>query len=220
MQKRQVYQVSALYAGAVRILEPSGDRTGIFKESVTTVKVGKLGIDGDVQVDKRYHGGPDKALHQFAINSYKRIIDQFPDLTDTAVPGSIGENLTVSDMDETSVCIGDIYRLGKVTVQVSEPRQPCWKINAKYGVEKLSEFIDQQGLAGWYYRVLEEGIVSVGDEVTLLERPNKNITIDFLNNIKAQHHPGLEELSILINAVGLASGLKKRLKERRSYLNN
>lgn len=219
MLRRQAYQVKGLYAGQVRILEPSGDRTGIYKEPVTRVAVGKLGIDCDVQVDKRYHGGHDKALHQFAINSYARIIEQFPELADTAVPGSIGENLTIPEMDEYSVCIGDIYRLGGVTVQVSEPRQPCWKINAKYGVEQLSEFIDLQGMAGWYYRVLEEGIINVGDEAALLEQPNKNITIDYFNKVKRQGRPAVEELNILINATGLADGLKNRLQERKNYLN-
>lgn len=218
MQQRQVHQVKALYAGQIRILQPSGDRTGIYKEPVTRVIVSKLGIDGDIQVDKRYHGGPDKALHQFAINSYARIVEQFPELTGTAVSGSIGENLTVPEMDECSVCIGDIYRLGEVTVQVSEPRQPCWKINAKYGVEKLSEFIDQQGMAGWYYRVLEEGIINVGDDVTLIERPNDNVTIDYFNRVKGQHHPAPDELDVLIDAAGLAEGLKNRLKERKDYL--
>lgn len=210
-------QIQALYAGQARILEPSGDRTGIYKTATTQATVGEHGIEGDIQVDKRYHGGPDKALHQFATSSYARIIKQFPGLRDAAVPGSIGENLTIADMDEYSVRIGDIYRLGKITVQVSEPRQPCWKINAKYGVEKLSEYIDQERMAGWYYRVLEGGVLCVGDEVTLLERPNENITIEYFNRIKNQHRPSTDELLSLVNAVGLAASLKKRLRERNDY---
>jgi len=212
-------QVQALYAGQAKILEPSGDRTGIYKTAITQAVVGELGIEGDVQVDKRYHGGPDKALHQFAVNSYARIIEQFPSLEDAAVQGSIGENLTIAAMDEYSVCIGDIYRLGEVTVQVSEPRQPCWKINAKYGVEKLTEYIDQERMAGWYYRVLESGLINVGDEIVLLERPNQEITIDYFNLIKNQHRPSLDELVSLVNAVGLAAGLKKRLQERCDFFN-
>jgi MOSC domain-containing protein YiiM len=207
-------KVQALYAGKAQILEPSGDRTGIFKMRITRAKVGRLGIEGDVQVDKRYHGGPDKALHQFAIGSYRRIVEQFPDLADKAIPGSIGENLSVADMDEYSVCIGDIYRLGKVLVQVSEPRQPCWKINAKYGVEQLTEYIDQEGMAGWYYRVLEAGEVRIGDQVTLLERPNETITIDHFNQIKGQQRPDPDALASLINAEGLAVSLKERLQAR------
>jgi MOSC domain-containing protein YiiM len=211
-------QIQALFAGQARILESSGDRTGIYKTAIAQATVAALGIEGDVQVDKRYHGGPDKALHQFAINSYARIIEQFPSLEAAAVPGSIGENLSIADMDESSVCVGDIYRLGNVLVQVSEPRQPCWKINAKYGVEQLSEYIDQERIAGWYYRVLEEGVIRVGDEVSLLERPNENITIDYFNRIKGLHRPSLDELLNLINAVGLADKLKKRLQERSDYL--
>lgn len=207
-------KVQALYAGKAQILEPSGDRTGIFKTLITRAKVGRLGIEGDVQVDKRYHGGPDKALHQFSIGSYGRIIDQFPALADKATPGSIGENLSVAGMDEYSVCIGDIYRLGKVLVQVSEPRQPCWKINAKYGVEQLTEYIDQKGMAGWYYRVLEAGEVRIGDQVALLQRPNETITIDYFNQIKGQQRPEPDALTSLINAEGLAVSLKERLQAR------
>ncbi len=207
-------EVQALYAGKAQRLDPSGEQTGIFKTLITRAKIGKLGIEGDVQVDKRYHGGPDKALHQFAIASYGQIIEQFPALADKAIPGSIGENLSVADMDEYSVCIGDIYRLGKTLVQVSEPRQPCWKINAKYDVEQLTEYIDQQGMAGWYYRVFEAGEVCIGDQMTLLERPNETITIDYFNQIKGQQRPEQEALTSLINAEGLAVSLKKRLQAR------
>lgn len=207
-------EVQALYAGKARLLEPSGERSGIFKTLITRAKVSSLGIEGDIQVDKRYHGGPDKALHQFAIGSYRRIIEQFPALADKAIPGSIGENLSVADMDEFSVCIGDIYRFGQVTVQVSEPRQPCWKINAKYGLEGLTEYIGEQRMAGWYYRVLTAGEVCIGDRVNLLERPNEMITIDYFNQVMAQPRPDTAELSRLVGAVGLAASLKKRLQAR------
>lgn len=210
--------INRLYAGVAQTLAPSGQRTGIYKKPIQKARVGLLGIDGDVQVDKRYHGGPDKALHQFTVVSYSCITAHYPSLVDKALPGSIGENLTIEGMSEQTVCIGDIYRLGKVRVQVSEPRQPCWKINARYGVEKLSEFIEQRRIAGWYYRVLETGEITVGDEVVLVDRFNENITIDYFNDVKNQHRPALNVLDQLIAARGLAAGLKQRLVERRAYL--
>lgn len=210
--------INRLYAGSAQTLEPSGQRTGIYKNPIRKARVGLLGIEGDVQVDKRYHGGPDKALHQFAVGSYTHITTHYPSLADKAIPGSIGENLTIEGMSETTVCIGDTYRLGKVLVQVSEPRQPCWKINARYEVEKLSEFIEQRRIAGWYYRVLETGAMIVGDEVVLIERVNEQITIDHFNDVKNQHRPALSALDQLIAAKGLASGLKQRLMERLAYL--
>ena len=152
------------------------------------------------------------------MDSYSCIIAHYPSLADKALPGSIGENLTIEGMSEQTVCIGDVYRLGKVRVQVSEPRQPCWKINARYGIDKLSEFIEQRRIAGWYYRVLETGEVTVGDEVVLVERFNENITIDYFNDVKNQHRPVLNMLDQLIAATGLAAGLKQRLLERRAYL--
>ena len=211
-------KIEALYAGSVRTLEPSGDRTGIFKKPIEQASIGELGIAGDVQVDKRYHGGADKALHQFALSSYQKIIEQYPDLQGKAVPGSIGENLSIKDMDEHNVCIGDVYQLGKVIIQVSEPRQPCWKINAKYGVGELSEYIERQRIAGWYYRVLKGGDVSLGEQVSLLERLNGSITIDYFNRVKNQHRPSQSGLESLINAKGLATGLKEKLQARLDYL--
>ncbi len=205
----------AIYAGSVRTLAPSGEPTGIYKLPIEMANVGALGIEGDVQVDKRYHGGPDKALHQYAEVNYARIAAAFPVLDGLAVPGSIGENLTIPGMAEDSVCIGDVYRIGEVVVQVSEPRQPCWKINAKYGVEGLTEFIQDQGIAGWYYRVLEAGRIQVGESVTLQERYNEGVTITQANRVIHRQTENAASVDRLIAACGIAEGLKNRLIKRR-----
>lgn len=210
-------EISGIYAGQAQILKPSGQRTGIYKKPLSQATIGALGISVDTQVDKRYHGGPSKALHQFAVASYAKIVGQYPGLQGEAVPGSIGENLTIPEMTERSVCIGDIYRLGQVVVQVSEPRQPCWKINARYRVDKLSEFIEAQGITGWYYRVLEGGQVALGDAVVLADRFNAQITIDYFNRVTNQHRPSIPDIDRIIAAQGLADGMKKRLQDRRAY---
>lgn len=126
--------VTALYKGRLRPLPPEGRRTGIFKDPIERADVTKEGIVGDHQADRRFHGGPEKALHQYAQISYERIVSEFPELEGTAVPGSIGENISSSHLTDESICIGDIYRIGDVLAQVSQPRSPCWKINHKYAI--------------------------------------------------------------------------------------
>ncbi len=211
-------EVQGLYRGKVQTLLPSGENTGIYKQPVSHVDVDELGIKGDVQVDKRYHGGPDKALHQYSLSSYRRIVEAHAELENIAVPGSIAENITIAEMDEATVCIGDKYRFGSVLVQVSEPRRPCWKINAVFKQSDLSEFIAREGITGWYYRVLEAGEISLGDTAELVEQPNPRITIAYFNSILNGTGSSPGELTSLIECVGLAAYLRQRLEKRREEL--
>lgn len=210
--------ITALYAGALRTLEPEGQQTGIFKEPIEVADVTEEGIIGDHQADRRVHGGPEKALHQYALQSYEIMVSKFPELQGIAVPGSIGENISSLQLTESTVYIGDSYRIGNILVQVSQPRSPCWKINHKYGVEKLSLFIERQHITGWYYRVLETGRVHVGDEIKLVERPNESVSVAHFLTITKQHRPNLEALDTLIRCEGLNNEWKAKLKNRRKYL--
>lgn len=202
----------------MRSLEPEGQRTGIFKDSIESALVTVEGIVGDHQADRRFHGGPEKALHQYAVSSYERILSEFPALEGKAVPGSIGENISSGGLTDATVCIGDVYRIGPVLVQVSQPRSPCWKIDHKFGVEKLSLFIEQQRITGWYYRVLETGTLHVGDRIDLVERRNEGASIEHFLRVTKQHRPDLAELDALIGCDGLNQEWAARLKSRRAYL--
>jgi len=211
-------EIQGLYRGKSQILKPSSEYTGIYKQAVSRVEVDELGIKGDVQVDKRYHGGPDKALHQYSLPSYRRIIEAYAELENIAVPGSIGENITIAEMAEATVCIGDKYRFGTVLVQVSEPRRPCWKINAIFKQSDLTEFIEREGIAGWYYRVLEAGEIALGDTAELVERPNPQISINDFNRIFNCAQSSRRELAKLIECAGLATYLRERLEKRNEGL--
>lgn len=210
--------LKSIYAGNLRTLEPEGQQTGIFKQRVDEAIVTRFGITADQQADRRVHGGPEKALHHYSVKSYQRIQQAFPHIAELAVPGSIGENLSCEEMSDVNVHIGDIYRIGSITVQVSQPRSPCWKINNRYSVPDLSVFIAQQRITGWYYRVLQEGVIQTGDVIELLDRPNPKLTIDHFNAISNQHRPGLEDLDILLAAQGLATDWRKRLLQRQEFL--
>lgn len=210
--------VTALFKGGLRPLPPEGQRTGIFKDAVESADVTNEGFVGDHQADRRFHGGSEKALHQYALVGYERIAAEFPQLSGIAVPGSIGENVSSPDLSDSSVYIGDLYRIGPVLVQVSQPRSPCWKINHRFGVEKLSKFIELQRISGWYYRVLEVGTIRVGDAIQLLDRPDDGVSIEQFVDIATSHRPALEGLDSLIRCDGLNPDWKARLAERAAYL--
>ena len=124
-------------------------------------------LDGDRQGDLRVHGGPDQAALLYSADNYARWRAEGFDFE----PGSFGENLTVSGLDETTVCRGDIYAIGDaVVVQVTRPRGPCYKLQYRTGVPDMIKRVLANGRSGWYVRVLKEGPVEAGQEIVLLKR--------------------------------------------------
>lgn len=210
--------VKALFVGDIQTLEPEGQRSGIYKRAIEAVYITTAGLVGDHQADKRYHGGPDKAVHQFSARAYQLIVDEHPMIAGQAVPGSFGENLFSEVLDERNVCIGDKYRIGRALLQVSEPRRPCWKINRKFNLEGLSMFVERQAICGWYYRVLEPGHVRVGDTIMAEYQAVHRKTIAEFTRIITQHRPTIEDLSSLLMCEGLSETWCTRLKQRLEFL--
>jgi MOSC domain-containing protein YiiM len=169
--------IIGLYAGHPQPLGPRGSLSSIVKHPVTELTVNTDGTDEDQQANLRLHGGPEKVLHQYSTASYAILINHFPELASYAEPGSIGENISVPDMHDTDVCIGDIYQMGSVSLQVSSPRAPCNKISQRFGIKNLDRFVGQQGITGWYYRVLETGSIRVGDSVQRVFRPKHTVSV-------------------------------------------
>lgn len=141
------------------------------------VAVNYLGLVTDEQADRRHHGGHLKAVHQMPVTTYAKINAAFG--MDVAI-GTLGENLTVTTpdvpMQECNVCIGDVYRFGEddassVKLRVVQPRRPCFKINDQLGRYGVASFISQQGIAGWYFQVVQDGKLSAGLPVYLVARP-------------------------------------------------
>lgn len=134
------------------------------------VEVTELGLVGDEQ-QYVLHGGVDKALHVYCESNYARWNDLVPNRNHLFVVGGFGENLSFSGLNEGNVCIGDKFRLGdEVVVQVSEPRQPCYKLNHRFEYKKMSRLVQDTGMAGWYFRVLKPGFIQEGDELVFIER--------------------------------------------------
>jgi len=159
-------------------LGPVKVATGIFKEPVHgPIKLTDLGLEGDFQVDRRVHGGLEKALHHYNADNYTILTDAFAHLSGKFIPGSIGENISTKGMSEEQIHIGDIFQFGEAILQVSQPRKPCWKVNHKYNNAHICAVLVTLGITGWYYRVLNPGKVQVGDQIRLIERLPKSMSV-------------------------------------------
>ncbi|MGB7348012.1 MAG: MOSC domain-containing protein [Pirellulaceae bacterium] len=184
--------------------------TAFYKRPVRgLVQVRTLGIAGDSVADTRFHGGPDKALLCYAASHYDRWAETYPDLKMSC--GAMGENLTLGGVTESDVCIGDIYKVGSCTLQISQPRQPCWKISRRWGVKTLLKDVTQTGRTGWYVRVLCEGDVRASDELRLQERKHEAWTIARANDMMFGRESDQMAFHELMNLPELADAWKADL---------
>lgn len=211
--------IDQLFIGRTRPMLPEGGETGIYKEAVAhAVQLRALGLEGDEQGDLRNHGGIEKALHQFPAEHYQVLAEHWPERAELLRPGVLGENISSHGMREDEVCIGDIYRIGSARVQVSQPRAPCWKIDRRIKVEGASLFVEQAGVTGWYYRVLEAGRIGAGDAIELLERPNPRWALQQYWDVVLAHRPDPAALRALAALPGLAPDKAARWSERAAWL--
>ncbi len=171
--------VSNLYVGSIKDRWPGKAPSAIGKVKAD----GKLfltetGFETDQQADLKVHGGPDKAVHHYSADHYIRWRSELPEYADKLVPGGFGENVSTSGFVEKDLCIGDVFALGSARVQISQGRQPCWKLNLHIGDNRMVKLFQDSGSTGWYYRVLETGSVEAGDMFELLDRPQPDWSLD------------------------------------------
>lgn len=166
--------IDAVLAGHAHPFGPPGRTSAIDKQPVAArCAISETQLAGDQQADLRVHGGPEKAVHHYPRDHYAAWLAELPALAPRlARPGAFGENISTTGMTEADVCIGDIYRLGSALVQVSQGRQPCWKLNVRFDVPDMALRVQNSGRTGWYYRVLEPGDVAAGDRIDLQDRPH------------------------------------------------
>ncbi|HEV7368454.1 MOSC domain-containing protein [Arenibaculum sp.] len=170
--------IDAVLVGRAVPFGRAGAASAIAKAPAAgAVALSRTGLAGDEQGDRRHHGGPDKAVHHYPGEHYeawRRELRPAPAVLASevlALEGAFGENLSTRGMTEDEVCVGDVYRAGTATLQVSQARQPCWKLNHRFGVADMARRVQSSGRTGWYYRVIEPGRLAAGDGMTLLDRP-------------------------------------------------
>ena len=181
-----------LLTGRAAPLPGSDQLSGIDKHPVDGLRMlGPEGFEGDEQADRRVHGGPEKAVHHYPREHYASWRAEFgldgpapgvshprtpvgyldmKEAGERLAPGGFGENISTFGMTEHGVAVGDIFRLGRALVQISQGRQPCWKLSRRFGVDDMARRVQESGRTGWYYRVLEPGVVASGDALELVER--------------------------------------------------
>ena len=199
--------------------------TAIYKSPVQgQVFLSKFNLEGDKQADLTVHGGPDKAVNVYPIEHYKYWNQRarFPWIKRINLPspynGAFGENFTVSGVTESDVCIGDIYQNDSCIVEVSQPRQPCWKLARKFNQAKLPFWVQQTGKTGWYLRVLQEGHVQSSNVFELVERRNPSWSIAQANQLMYTTSRSKEAIASLLECKQLSTSWRNTLEARLSEL--
>lgn len=158
--------------GTVGLLGSKAVPSGIDKHPAPGPwQVGLIGLIGDEQADRRHHGGPEKALHHYPFDHYATWRATIGHGQILQYPGAFGENISTTGWTEDLVHIGDVVRFGSVLLQVSQARQPCWKLDLRFGTVGFARRMQTTGMTGWYYRILEPGRVEPGSLLTLTHRP-------------------------------------------------
>jgi MOSC domain-containing protein YiiM len=164
-----------------RLHPPSGEfgDSGIGKVPLTgPVVVGEFGVEGDVIIDTRHHGGHDQALYAYADADADVWVTE---LEREIPPGLFGENLRVAGIDVTGAVVGERWQVGEPgtgpLLEVTSPRTPCAKFAARMGESRWVKRFHAKGLTGTYLRVLGAGTVTAGDPVTVVARPTHGVTV-------------------------------------------
>lgn len=210
------YQVISLNVGKpAHLQDPKREVLSAIHKLPVEEKIylSSVNFDGDQQADTVNHGGKDKAVCVYSFNHYpyweKELGFNLP-------LGAFGENLTVQGMLETDIHIGDIFQLDEAVVQVSQPRQPCYKLAAKYQVPDLVVRVQDTGYTGFYFRVLQEGWVSPQCTILVLERDPAEVTLAYANHIKYHDKQNQEGIERLLAVPALSDSWRLTLEKRRS----
>jgi len=138
------------------------------------------GLEGNQVADPVHHGGRDKAVHLYSFEHYPFWQNKYPDIDVLDRPGAFGENFSCAGLTEVRLCLGDIFRVGEALIECSHARQPCWKLNHRFGRSDALKTVVRTGNSGSYFRVLEEGRVTAGDELVQQEQPLPDWPLDRL----------------------------------------
>ena len=210
---------ASIFIGQVQALPVTGRPTAIYKTQVHgPIALGFEGFAGDQQADTRVHGGPEKAVHLYPTRHYTQLAAKFDEATALMQPGSMGENIATPDLDEHDVRLGDVWQLGSALIQVCQPRNPCWKIDERFGADGMALFIDQHLLTGWYWRVLQTGVVNPTDSLVLLTPASGAPTLHQAMTLWRAHPPQLDQLSELAEVPGIAKAWQDKIRQRVGYL--
>jgi MOSC domain-containing protein YiiM len=191
-------------------------QTGIEKQPVDKpLLLTKVNFVGDGQADLVNHGGEDKAVCVYPFEHYAYFSSE---IGLSLSYGAFGENLTLLGLTEEKVCIGDEFQIGEAVVQVSQPRQPCFKLAHRHDTKDLPLRFQGTGYTGFYFRVLSEGVVSKEDSVQFLRRHQDEITISYINEVQYKDKSNKEKVKKILSVPFLSESYQKTFMKRLQLL--
>lgn len=189
-------------------------KSAIKKAPINSSFLTKTGFKDDEVADRIHHGGENKALFFMSSITYKTINEVLNvNLTYDNI-SCMGENILVENIDENDVCIGDIWQIGNALIQITQPRQPCWKLSASTNIKQMTKFIFQSGLTGWYAKVLKEGEIKTNDDIILISRLHEDLSIKNLNLLMLNPKANDDLMQKAINCNDLGKPFKTALEKR------
>ncbi|KZL09453.1 6-N-hydroxylaminopurine resistance protein [Pseudovibrio axinellae] len=184
-------EILGLYIGAAKHRWEGKSPSAIGKSlAERPLQLTQTGFEGDEQADLTVHGGPEKALHHYSADHMSAWREEFPEKAEFFQPGCFGENISSRGLDENNLCLGDVLTMGTAKVQICQGRQPCWKLSLHTDLPQMAARFQKTGRTGWYYRVIEAGMVQAGDTMSVIERPHDQWVLAKL--IKARFNPKLD----------------------------
>lgn len=188
--------------------------TGSFKEEISDkITVNAFGILGDAVADTINHGGLDKAVFANSYENYPKWKD-YLQMEDNLSFGALAENLTISGLDEATVFLGDIHYIGTATLQVVQPRKPCWKISKKFQNKNFTNEIYTSGLTGWYYRILKSGDIFLNNPIEIFHNEDTQISILEANLAFANPKNKKEVLEKIISVTSICESYRQSIIQR------
>ena len=169
--------IDAICTGTARPFNGAEASAIVKRPREGVVQLLEDGFAPDEQADRRVHGGPEKAVHLYPLDHHNWWRGELSDEAALALldePGAFGSNLCVAGIREDDVFIGDRFTLGSAVIELNQPRQPCWKVDHRFGVKGMTARIVESGRSGWYFRVLETGDVQAGDTLERIEEGHRN----------------------------------------------
>lgn len=189
-------------------------KTGIYKSPVQEIELEMTDVKDDSVIDRRYHGGVDKACYIYSEDHYEYWKNLYPNLKFNF--GMFGENITIKGLNERTIMIGDIYRIGGATVQVTQPRQPCFKLGVVFEDQKVLKQLINSKFPGVYLKVIEGNSVKPGDTMVLVERMHNTVSLlevwDLLYNKSVDNDDLIHAINTPFLADDCKISLQKRLK--------
>jgi MOSC domain-containing protein YiiM len=208
-------RIISLNVGLPRLVLRNGEpvSTGIFKEpSPERRMLRTLNLDGDRQADLSVHGGQFKAVYAYPSEHYEFWKSEFPEME---LPwGFFGENFTTEGLSETSVKVGDKFRIGEAIVIATQPRLPCFKLGIRFGRTDIIKRFLQSRRTGFYFAVLQEGEVGPGDEIQLIEADKHNITIHDITQLYISEKDNMELLGRALEVEALPESWRNHFRKR------